>query len=51
MSLWNWLLAAWIYDKAFDNKSNDKTFDNSFNNDSFRDYDYDDFDDGFGNDF
>ena len=42
MSIWNWLMAAWIYDKIFDNDSNDRSSDDSFNNDSFRDYDYDD---------
>ena len=41
MSLWDWLLAAWIYDNVFDNKSDNKTCDNSFNNNSYRDYDYD----------
>ena len=47
MSLWDWLLAAWIYDNVFDNKSNNRSCDDSFNDDSFRDYDYDDFDDDF----
>ena len=42
MSIWNWLMAAWIYDNVFDNKSDNKTYDNSFNNNSYRDYDYDD---------
>ncbi len=48
MSLWDWLLAAWIYEEFFDNDSNDRRCDNTCNHDSFRDYDYeDDFDDDF----
>ena len=48
MSLWDWLLAAWIYEEIFDNDSNDRSFDNTCNHNSFRDYDYeDDFDDDF----
>ena len=48
MSLWDWLLAAWIYEEIFDNDSNDRSCDNTCNHDSFRDYDYeDDFDDDF----
>ena len=48
MSLWDWLLAAWIYEEIFDNDSNDRNCDNTCNNDSLRDYDYeDDFDDDF----
>ena len=42
MSLWDWLLAAFIYEKVFDNDSNDKLHDDAFNDDSYRDYDYDD---------
>ena len=42
MSIWNWLMAAWIYDKIFDNDSNDRSSDDSFYNNSYRDYDYDD---------
>ena len=48
MSLWDWLLAAWIYEEIFDYDSNDRSCDNTCNHDSFRDYDYeDDFDDDF----
>lgn len=47
MSLWDWLLAAWICDNLFDNKSNNRSCDNSFYDDSYRDYDYDDFEDDF----
>ena len=25
MSLWDWLMAAWIYEKIFDDDSNDKS--------------------------
>ena len=42
MSLWNWLLAAWIYEEIFDDDSKNRSCDDSFNNDSFRDYDFDD---------
>ena len=48
MSLWDWLLAAWIYEEIFDNDSNDRSCDNTCNHDSFRDYDYED---DFDNDF
>ena len=48
MSLWDWLLAAFIYEKFFDNKSNNRwSCDDSFNDDSYRDYDDDDFEDDF----
>ena len=48
MSLWDWLLAAWICEEFFDNDSNDRSCDNTCNHDSFRDYDCeDDFDDDF----
>ena len=48
MSLWDWLLAAWIYEEIFDNDSNDRSCDNTCNHDSFCDYDYeDDFYDDF----
>ena len=39
MSIWNWLMAAWICEEFFDNKSDNKSCDDSFNDDSFRDYD------------
>ena len=48
MSLWDWLLAAWIYEEIFDDDSNDRSCDNICNHDSFRDYDYED---GFDDDF
>ena len=48
MSLWDWLLAAWIYEEIFDDDSNDRKCGNTYDRDSFRDYDYDDdFDDDF----
>ena len=48
MSLWDWLLAAWIYEEIFDNDSKDRNCNNTYDRDSFRDYNYeDDFDDDF----
>ena len=48
MSLWDWLLAAWIYEEFFDDDSNDNLCDDTRNYDSFCDYDYDhDFEDDF----
>lgn len=48
MSLWDWLLAAWIYEEIFDDDSSKHSCDSTCNNNSFRDYDYeDDFDDDF----
>ena len=48
MSLWDWLLAAWIYEEIFDDDSNDRQCNNTYDRDSLRDYDYeDDFDDDF----
>ena len=48
MSLWDWLLAAWIYEEIFDNDSNDRSWDITCHHDQLRDYDYeDDFDDDF----
>ena len=44
MSLWDWLLAAWIYEEIFDDDSKERLHEKSFDN-SLRDYDYDDFDD------
>ena len=43
MSLWDWLLAAWIYEEMFDDESDDMPYDNTRDYDSS--YDYDDFDD------
>ena len=49
MSLWDWLLAAWIYEELFDNDS-DNTSDNTSDNNT-RDYDsscdYDDYEEEF----
>ena len=45
MSLWDWLLAAWIYEELFDHDSKDRACDDTRNYDSS--YDYDDFDDDF----
>ena len=41
MSLWDWLLAAWIYEELFDNDS-DNT---SYGNDSS--YDYNDYEEDY----
>ena len=38
MSLWDWLLAAWIYEELFDNDS-DNTLHNTCDYDSSCDYD------------
>ena len=46
MSLWDWLLAAWIYEEIFDDDSNDRQCNNTYDRDSFHDYD-DDFNDDF----
>ena len=45
MALWDWLLAAWIYEELFDDDSNVRSGDDTRNYDSS--YDYDDFDDDF----
>ena len=48
MSLWDWLLVAWIYEEIYDDDSNDWRCNNTYDRDSFRDYDYDDdFEDDF----
>ena len=47
MSLWNWLLAAWIYEELFDNDSKNRSCDDSFSDNTFRDYDYDDYEDDY----
>ena len=45
MSLWDWLLAAWIYEEVFDDEADDRSCDNN------RDYDsscnYDDYEEDF----
>ena len=45
MSLWDWLLAAWIYEEIFDDDSNDRSCYDARDSDSS--YDYDDFEDEF----
>ena len=40
MSLWDWLLVAWIYEEIFDGDSNDRSCDNGCDYDSSYDYDY-----------
>ena len=45
MSLWDWLLAAWIYEEIFDNDSNNKSCDDARDYDSS--YDYDDYENDF----
>ena len=47
MSLWDWLLAVWIYEEIFDNDSNDRSCDDSLSDNSFREYDYDDCEEEF----
>ena len=47
MSLWDWLLAAWIYEDLFDDDSSNSSHDNTRDNDSYRDYDYDDFEEDY----
>lgn len=45
MSLWNWLLAAWIYEELFDDDDSDNSLqDNTRNYNSS--CDYDDYEDG-----
>ena len=45
MSLWDWLLAAWIYEGLFDADSDNTSHDNTRDNDSL--YDYDDYEEDF----
>ena len=46
MSLWNWLLAAWIYEELFEDNSRNRFDDNHHNRNSLYHYDdYDDYDD------
>ena len=45
MSLWDWLLAAWIYEEFLDDDSHDRSCDDTRDSDSS--YDYDDFEDEF----
>ena len=41
MSLWDWLLAAWIYEELFDDDSDNTSLNNTHDYDSS--YDYDDY--------
>ena len=45
MSLWDWLLAAWIYQEIFDDDSNDRSCDDIGNYNSS--YNYDDYEEDF----
>ena len=45
MSLWDWLLAAWIYEELFDNDSDNTLHDNTRDYDSS--YDYYDYEEDF----
>ena len=45
MSLWDWLLAAWIYEELFDDDSDNISHANIHGYDSS--YDYDDYEEDF----
>ena len=45
MSLWDWLLAAWIYEELFDNDSANTSHANTRDYDSS--YDYDDYEEDY----
>lgn len=45
MSLWDWLLAAWIYEELSDNDSDNTLLNNTRDYDSS--YDYDDYEEDF----
>ena len=45
MSLWKWLLAAWIYEELFEDDSDNTLHDDNRDYDSS--YDYDDYEDDF----
>ena len=45
MSLWDWLLAAWIYEELFDDDSDTTSHDNTRDYDWS--YDYDDYEEDF----
>lgn len=45
MSLWDWLMAAWIYEEIFDDDSNGKSHDDARDYDSS--YDYNDYEGDF----
>lgn len=43
MSLWDWLLAAWIYEELLDNDVNDRLCDDTYDTST----DYDDYKEDF----
>ena len=45
MSLWDWLLAAWIYEELFDDDSDNTPHNNTRDYDSS--YDYDDYEEDY----
>jgi hypothetical protein len=45
MSLWDWLLAAWIYEELFDDDSDNTSLNNTSNYDLS--YDYDDYEEDY----
>lgn len=45
MSLWDWMLAAWIYEELFDNDSDNTLLNNTSDYDSS--YNYDDYEEDF----
>ena len=45
MSLWDWLLAAWIYEEVLDDESDNTLHDNTCDYDSS--YNYDDYEEDF----
>ena len=45
MSLWDWLLAAWIYEELFDDDSDNTSLNNTRDYDSS--YGYDDYEEDF----
>ena len=45
MSLWDWLLAAWIYEEIFDDDSDARLHDNTRDYDSS--YDHDDYEEDY----
>ena len=45
MSLWDWLLAAWIYEEFFDDDTDNTSHNNTRDYDSS--YDYDDYEEDY----
>ena len=45
MSLWDWLLAAWIYEELFDDDADNSSHDDTHDYDSS--YGYDDYEEDF----